>query len=952
MNKSTFIERVASHIKAHYDLRHDELTVVFPNKRAAFYLRSEFKRQCDNTIWLPQILSIQEAVEQWSGMRLADNIDVLFELIDINAQLYPDTSCDLLLFGSQAAQMASDFDEIDQYDADAAHVFSYVEAHKKLEIWNLDEHLTEKENHYLQFFASLIRYYTVLKERLESMGKGYYGMITKHLAHLDETTLISRLKGRKILLAGFNALTTTEEAIIDKLVKNGRATVLFDFDRYYVEDERNEAGMFARRYQKNHPDWLEQGIQDKLLKDEKHIRIINANGNTLQVKALQNTLATNPSKQCAVVLADENLLIPVLNAIPDSDPYQSLMVSMGYPLQQAALSHLITAFFGLRRNKKIIRKRETGTPVEGWYVWPIYRIMDLEIVHILFTPYELAGYNKWLNTARDSGIFLLDDDELKRLQSVPAIAEFISLLLEASDAALPTEMLALLSRLIQFIAQKLQSLPDNNEMLFLLNQVSETRQIINRLTAIASKHENFVQDLESIEVLYKLVNRGASIKLSNSTTDGLQIMGILETRNLDFNTLHILSVNEGTIPTDKPQNSFIPNYIKKENHLPGYKEKQAVFAYHFYHLLQSSSDIYLYYNATDATSGEEASRFILQMKHELLPCNEKIILEEYYFPNGKGDATETCALNAEKTPAVMEALKAKMGSGKGLAPTSLSTYIACPLKFYLKYIAGIEDNSMEEDLQSNVTGTIVHGTLERLFRDFLPQNGRTTSIDNNLFCKVIEPSWPRCFDEAVQQKLPAGLPDIGYNYLNRFIMDEIIKAFIEYEKKETVKPIEILQLEQPLTAALSVNGTVCNIMGYADRIDRTQGKIRIIDYKTGRVLDDDVKVRQTAPGGTPTGIRDIPEKALQLLLYKFMYLQMHRDIPAEDIEAAIFGLRYNKILFQLHVEYEPLTSAFTSAMEQWLNELFSEMLDSERPFTQCENDKPCRNCDFKKLCKR
>ena len=952
MNRPTFIRRIANHIKEHYDLKHDELTVVFPNKRAAFYLRSEFKRQCNTSIWLPQMLSIQEAVEQWSGMHIADNIDVLFELIDINAQLHSETQCDLLLFGSQAAQMASDFDEIDQYDADAAHVFSYVEAHKKLEIWNLDEHSTEKEQHYLQFFASLILYYNALRERLTGMEKGYYGMITRHLAHLDDATLISRLKGRKVLFAGFNALTATEEALIDKMVKNGCAEVLFDFDRYYVENEHNEAGLFARRYQKNHPDWFKQGFQDKLLTEEKHIRLISTNGNTLQVKALQNLLAGAPSKQCAVVLADENLLIPVLNAIPDEESYQSLMVSMGYPLQQAALSHLVTAFFKLRSNKKIVRKSDGDKTIEGWYVWPIYRIMDLEIARILFTPGELSRYNKWRNTAQQNGIYLFGGNELQELQSVPAIADFIRLLIEASDATHPTDILASLSRLMQFIAQKLQSLPDNNKMLFLLNQVSETGQIVNRLTAIASRHEHFVQDIESVEVLYQLVSRGSHIKLSSSTTDGLQIMGILETRNLDFDTLHVLSVNEGVIPTEKSQNSFIPNYIKRENQLPGYQEKQAVFAYHFYHLLQSSNDIYLYYNAADASSGGEASRFILQMKHELLPRNKKIALEEYYFPNGKGDKTETHPLNAEKSPAVIEALKAKMGSANGLAPTSLSTYISCPLKFYLKYIARIEDNSMEEDLQSNVTGTIVHSTLERMFSDYLPQGNTTQLIGTELFCKAIEPSWQRCFDEAVQKELPAGLPDIGYNYLNRVIMDEIITAFIEYEKKETVKPIEILQLEQPLSTTLVVNGTTCKIMGYADRIDRTQGKIRIIDYKTGRVADDDVKVRQTATGGTPTDIRDIPEKALQLLLYKYMYLQEHPGIRPDDIDAAIFGLRYNKILFQLRVEHEPLTSAFISTMEQWLTELFAEMLDEKKPFVQCENEKPCRNCDFKKLCKR
>ena len=199
MTHDSFIQRIADHIKSHYDLARQELTVVFPNKRAALYLRNAIKHDWQQTIWLPQMLSIEEAVTQWSGMTLVDNIDLLFELIDIDAELHKEQNSELSVFGSQAAQMAKDFDEIDQYDIDAQHLFRYVVDNKKLEIWNFDEAKSkEKELKYLQFFTSLYDYYLCLRDRLSTKSQGYYGMITKQLAHLSDEELSEKIGNRNL----------------------------------------------------------------------------------------------------------------------------------------------------------------------------------------------------------------------------------------------------------------------------------------------------------------------------------------------------------------------------------------------------------------------------------------------------------------------------------------------------------------------------------------------------------------------------------------------------------------------------------------------------------------------------------------------------------------------------------------------------------------------------------
>ena len=427
MSPDTFISKLASHIQSHYDLKKQELTVVFPNKRAAFYLRNAFKTSCTQTIWLPQMISIEEAVTQWSGITLADSMDLLFELIDIDAELHMEQDSDLSVFGSRASQMAKDFDEIDQYGIDAKHVFNYVLDNKKLEIWNFDEEKSkEKEVKYLHFFQSLYDYYLRLRERLTEQGKGYYGMITRHLSELSEDELLSKIGHRSIIFAGFNALTTTEERIINTLIRNGKAEILFDYDAYYVDDENNEAGLFARKYKKVHPQWIENGISHALTTETKTIRIINASGNALQAKALQAKLEeTNDEKQ-AVILADESLLIPVLNGIPKS--YSGFKVSMGYPIAKTPANQLVKEYFSLFRHSRISRKiTENGTErlVEGWYIWTVLHLTDLEIIKIIFPTNEIEAFNRWKFNAVSNGKFIFEDRDIDALQKTPNIQAFL-----------------------------------------------------------------------------------------------------------------------------------------------------------------------------------------------------------------------------------------------------------------------------------------------------------------------------------------------------------------------------------------------------------------------------------------------------------------------------------------------------------------------------------------------
>ena len=924
---SNFIHSLALHIKGKYDLEKEELTEVFPNTRAAFYLRSRLKEIYDKDIWLPQMISIEEAMTQWSGIQLVDNIDMLFELISINAELNHSDN-NLSMFGSMALQMAKDFDEIDQYDVDAAHLFSYVYEEKKIGVWHLDETATPKEQQYLKFFKSLYDFYVKLRERLESQGKGYYGMITRKLAHLDDNDLLQCVKHRKVIFAGFNALTTTEQRIIDRLFRNNSAEVIWDFDHYYVDDEHNEAGHFARRYIQMDVPWKPKAFSESLLTEPKEIHLVETIGNTIQSKALQSLLQVELKDNVTVILADENLMIPVLNAIPDEPRFNTVKVSMGYPLKQTPMSQLVSAYFTLRRKGRKVNN-------EGWYLWPILNILNLELIKVIFNPQEINELDAYEAYVIDKSIFIFNEADFGKYCLSEDLKTFMKLLLESS-----------LTELLAFIANKIQRSPNSNEKLFLLNQISEVGKAVNRLKDILERYHHNVESLEEWEILYRLVSRNTSIKLNSSSTSGLQLMGLLEARNLDFETLYMIGVNEGVLPTDKSNASFIPYHIRKECHLPDYQDKQAVFAYHFYRQLQGASRLFFIYNASSADSGGEPSRFLLQLKYELAKRNPKVTLVEETFGNRTEKPMPPDLLMANKTEEVMEKVMEKVQTNNlrnALAPTSLSAFIQCPMRFFLKFIMRIEDRHLEEETQNNVIGSVVHDVLEQLYI-----NNCNTLINNDLFINKIKPSLKQNLQKIIARNFNQGLPDVGYNYLNKLTIDKLFDNYLKYEETDIqTHELAILNVEHRLHTRLNVNGIDCVIAGKADRIDRHDGIVRIIDYKTGLIKENDVKVPNQIDS-----VADIPEKAMQLLIYKYLYLKEHPEIDPNMVTAALFGLKNQRVCFDLKVEHPDLNNDFVRTMDQWLGDVLASLLDRSQPFTQPQGAKvkPCHFCDFKRIC--
>lgn len=908
-----FIEKISDYIASHYDLTKENLTIVFPNKRAALQLRNELAKSIKTNFWVPQIVSIQQAMEEWSGLQLVDNIDVIFEIIKMNQDFF-----------SYAAQMAKDFDEIDQYGVEADKLFEHLKSVKEIDEWNLNLE-GSLESDYLKFFSSLVTYYNNLRQSLEKNGMGYYGLITRKIASFDDATLQKCTKGRKIVFAGFNALTTTEESIIVRMVESGNAVILWDLDKYYLEDEKQEAGYFARVFFQKHPNIPKNFIGDSFQTEAKHIKIIEVSGNAVQTNALQLQLSRHKASKGTkevVVLADESLLIPVMNAIPDT--VDSIRVTMGYPYTKTLTHHFVDQLF---RYQQTLSKDESRL-----YLWNLMRLCNTDFIKLIFKD---KGYDKlqaWLMDKARNSVYYIQKKELEVFDG--QLSDFLNLIIQKWDSA--KQCVEALKGILTASIPLLDK--DDN---FIKNQISVAGRIVNRIELLLNKYSDYINIID-LQMLYTQVAGQMSINYVKQKDEGLQIMGLLETRNLDFDVIHFLSVNEGVLPQNKSNNSLIPFDLRKVYNLPTYSHQQAVYAYHFYRLLQNAKQINLYYNnlADNVGSGMgEPSRFIKQIEYEYAKNNPKVELEYYQYKSPVIKDIED-DITIEKTDEALQKIQR-------LSPTSIGTYVRCPLQFYWKYIEQIKDETPEEEIQSNVVGSIIHDTLDNFYKLF-----GNDLISLALFDEMYKKHFQDCYQKAlINNKFPNGLPDTGFNCLNKTAINNMLDNFIRYERKFLAEGnrLSIISTEIELTKNIDYQGYKIELYGKADRIDKVNDEIRVIDYKTGKVNPSDVRI-----GKNQILITDMAEKSIQLLIYKYLFLQGNPSINADNVNPGIIGFqKLSHGVYALEIdESHDLSKSFEENCTSYFNDFLSGLFNKNTPFSQTDELKNCSFCDFKNICKR
>lgn len=942
-----FIQNIIDYIFKNYDLSKDIVEVVFPNKRASIHFKRQIVSQLSKTSWIPITSSVQQAMEKWSGLHLVDSLDVALELMSINDKDANNKVLKQNFFGL-ASQMAKDFDEIDQYKVDAKNLFESLNEVKIIENYTFSEYTLSNEDSYkaqskyLQFFSSLINYYSALRLNLFSRKVGYYGMITRCLSELPTDELVKRIDGKKIVFAGFNALTTTEEDVVVRLVENGNAVMLWDLDEYYINDKKQEAGRFANDFFAKHRnlagkkdyDNENHGISfigNALSTAEKEINVISVSGSSVQANALQ--LMMEKRENSVVVLADEALLIPTLNSLPDS--VGEINVTMGYPFANTPLYGFIDQIFRFQHSL-------SDSKID---LWPLASFCDADFIKLVFNGKDYDSLMSWLKDKQSSSDLSLhvkdfssigiSDDNQEDIASED-LARFLTL---SSTKWIDSKNC--IENLKSILRVSLQKIKD--ESYFVKNQISVAGKVLNKVESLIKKYDSV--EILDLQMLILQIGREMSIAMKGEA-DGLQVMGLLETRNLDFDVVNMLSVNEGVIPKNKNSNSLIPYDVRKYYNLPTYNQQQAVYAYHFYRLLHNAKKINLFYNSLSDSSGlGEPSRFIRQIEYELVKKNPKVQLQHFQYKSPIINLKSNI-ISVDKDDTMLKKITK-------LSPTSISTYLRCSLQYYWKYIMNINCDEVNEEIQMNVIGSIIHNTLDELYRNF-----GNEIVTESKFLEVRNQYLDKCYQNALRNNnFRNGLPKTGFNSIIASVIDTMISRFLDNEHNVVKEnSLRILCTEKELSFHLNN----VELHGFADRIDLLNDKLRVIDYKTGSVNPYDVSISANAKQ-----LQDMHDKSIQLIMYKYLFIKMLNSntlgldealiahIEEENIVPGIIALqKMSNGVFELKVNNADLANDFEAQCDIMFEQLISDIFDKNNPFTQTDDTKVCGYCSFRNICKR
>lgn len=803
-----------------------DLTLVLPSKRAGVFLKHELSQQIQKTSFAPEILSIEELVEQISGYTSVTNTELLFEFYSVYKKLTPkETQEPFDTFSKWAQIVLQDFNEIDRYLISQKEIFNYLSAIQEINHWSLEKEPTTLVKNYLTFWNKLEEYYNALTDRITQKGIAYQGLIYREAVDSLEFYL-QKNENRKHYFIGFNALNTAEEKIIQEFLEVGMAEILWDTDQHFFEDTAHDASLFLRRhkyewnYFKDHDfSW----IADNFSK-EKNIEIIGVPKNVTQAKYIGEILQDIQQKDAnlhdvAVVLGDEQLLIPCLNSLPEA--IERLNITMGFPLKDIPLATTFNNLYILQEQYK------NG----AFYYKNVINILSDTSLRPLFQNKEknyVSGIIQYIQT--NNIIYVTIDTIVKHL---PTSLHEVANILFANWEDRPKTAIKNCITLIRKL--KAQLIPEREKNLLALEYLYRFNEVFNQLQLLISQH-NYISDIKSLLSLYKEIISTETLDFRGEPLQGLQLMGMLETRVLDFKTVILSSVNEGILPSGKSNNSFIPFDLKKQFNLPTYKEKDAIYTYHFYRLLHRAENVYLLYNTeADGLNGGEKSRFLMQLETYNMPSHHtthKVVVPKVH-------KIEQYTHSITKDASIMSRIRDI--ATKGFSPSALTSYVRNPIDFYNQKILGIQEyEAVEETVAANTLGTVVHDTLELLYKPFegkiLLESDVKAMFDSVEELIVI--NFKKTYGEGTIYK---GKNLIIFNVAKRYVLN-----FLKQELRtlQSGKELRILKIEQTLQAEISIPELDFPIFigGKVDRVDELDGVLRIIDYKTGKVIQSDVEI--------------------------------------------------------------------------------------------------------------
>ena len=928
MSENNFLFKVAKRLLSMYKEDFHKLVLIFPSKRSHLFFTEELTKLISRPTWLPVFYSIDDFIFEANNFTKINSMELFFDFYSVYKDIINDPH-NIEKCYKWAPSILEDFNDIDKASVNYIELFNYLSDSKRIDSWELD---LDKNNQYigdyLNFFKQLPAIYENLRDRLLSKNSVYPGIAHRQLANHPSKIKkwLSQNKKQKIIFIGIDALTLSQEKIINHLLKHKIADIIWDTDDYFINNPKQSSAVFIRRYQKMWPNKFKEINSDfRLLKKE--INIIGAPKTVLQSKLLGTILGgkkyKNQSKlkRVAVVLPNENLLLSVLDSIPEH--IKDINITMGYKLSNHPI---VTVYLDLIR--LFVNSKKEHKQI-------FYSKKD--VISLFLNPFSKFAFNDFHNIEG----FL----EGCRLNSLNYLSkEFIINTFDKDNHTIYNAFNSNVVGSIQVVDLLIEIV---NNMLSSININSENKQIELECLFEIDTHlktiRGFVEQEDiSIRLLLSLFEQSIkSIKLnfSGEPLKGIQILGVLETRTVDFDEVIILSANEGFLPPNTTYGSFIPFDIKRKYKMRTHLDNDAIYANHFFNLIKRPKKTHIIYdnnNSSPSFGSGEKSRLISQLIYEIKPAFKNIIINESLATNNFCIETPLELGLNNKDPYALGKLRNLCK--KGLSPTTITTYNSCPRQFYFEKILELKRiEDVSDSMDSSMIGKIIHSILERLYTPHINKR-LTNSIMDEVKSSVLSQ-----FNKTLNK---FGVKDYtrGKNLLVTEAIKSIVVNFVQHESNLVNKGNEIiiLMLEYKTPAFkfdVSIKGEKINLTGFIDRVDLFNGSYRIIDYKTGMVQPNELKCKNMSDlHGKP--------KLFQLVLYAWLFNKLEID-KSKQIYTGIINIRASSFSFQKalvnnsHVINDEILSEF----EKVLDGIIYEMFDTSIAFHHELRDESCRYCD-------
>lgn len=954
----TFIREVAEFVYKKHAKSLDKVTVIFPNRRAGLFFRQSLGQLISEPIWMPSITSLEDFIVYHSGLKKVETLEAVFSLYEVYKQHQKkEETFDQFFFWGE--MILRDFDEIDQYLVEADNLFTSIKSQKELdeEFYFLDDEemkairsfwstflpeASKSQQTFLETWKLLKPIYHSYKERMKSQKVGYGGLIYREfLQRLEskEFTFPNRL-----VLAGFNALTKTEEQIIKRLIDEHDAEMLWDLDDYYMKDGNQEAGFFMRAYAKD-------SILGKTFPSDYPKRIntpkkLLATGVSLEVgqtKAMAEHLAEimqsadfQPEKT-VIVLPNEYMLFPVLHSLPEE--VKDLNITMGYPLKDTPVFSLIESLLQLQKSRRssVVHGHSFGHR-------PVIEILEHPLIH----PLNPKAISALVGDIKKRNLIFLYHDEL------PKDPPVFTLIFDR-----PTQPLIYLLDILKALHGFWKERGHDLELEFLsrfYQHIAKLKEMIGDKVAQLS--------YDFLIRLFRRLSRSLKIPFTGEPLHGLQLMGVLETRNLDFENVFILNMNEASWPAAPKKGSFLPYNIRKAFDLPVFEHQDAIYAYLFYRLLQRTKKVWFYYNTvSEFNVNGELSRLVQQLEYESDHTIEKRILANPI------EISPPKSISIAKGPEVMEKLRnyvVKPGEwSRRFTPSALDTYLYCRLRFYFKYIQELyEPDELQEELSPMVFGNILHDTMEILYDQFIKKQKKDVIEAHDFFWlqEGIDGALNKAFVKHYDVKNEDKFQLEGRNIIAAEIIKKTVRKILSFDQQYA--PFRILGLETStkdgykVDFPVTINGVEeeIGIKGKIDRIDSKHGRVRVIDYKTGK----DAKEFTTVASLIDREDEKRNKAVFQVFFYSYLFYKTHKG-PYESIEPGLFNSRdlfdsnFNWQLVDKSGKHPGQVREFRQYLEEFeeiVTSLLTEIYDEAIPFDQVKDERKCRFCPYKGICNR